>query len=515
MLAVSATDAAAEATANVVSYLLGTPDSSRPAVLQGKSSITHSQLTQRCQQLASGLASKGIGRGDIVAIVGDNSIQWVVWYLGVMQRGAVALPLSGAETERLLRRALEIEGVRCILCQRKYAERIASVLEELPGVTLYVDDSNGLSGDWPMIPVVSTSDFKPVEVEQDDLAAIMMTSGSTGDPKGVAISHRNIEVNTRSILSYLHLQADDRMMVILPFYYCFGLSLLHTHLRAGASVVLNNSFMFPDKVVEELETRQCTGFAGVPSTFSTLLRRSRIAERSLDRLKHVQQAGGRMPVSVARELAVALGSHVSIFVMYGATEATARLSYLPPACFREKAGSIGIPIPGVRFEIRDTEGRIVLPGEVGELVAVGDSIASGYYKDPELTQTRFGKQTFFTGDLARVDSDGFYYIEGRKSEFIKNFGFRISPDEVEDIVTEHSSVAEAAAFGVPDEEAGEAIALCVVPRRGVSLGVDEIRQHCVRHLPNHKQPQHIHIVETLPKNNYGKLHRAKLASSIS
>lgn len=515
MLAAGADDTAVEATTNVVSYLLGMPDSGAPAVLQGKDEITHRQLARRSQRLAAGIASVGVQQGDVVAIVGDNSIQWVAWYLGVMQRGAVALPLSGSETERLLQRALEIDGVRCVLCQRKYVERVASVLSELPEVKLYVDDDSGLDGEWRGIPVEAMADFEPVSVDPNELAAIMMTSGSTGDPKGVAVSHRNIEVNTRAILSYLHLQADDRMMVVLPFCYCFGLSLLHTHLRVGASVVLNNSFMFPDKVVEELETRRCTGFAGVPSTFNTLLKRSRIAERSLDSLKHVQQAGGRMPVSLANELATALGVHVNIFVMYGATEATARLSYLPPAIFREKAGSIGIPVPGIRFEIRQPGGRAVEPGEVGELVAIGGSITHGYYNDPELTKGRFDERTFFTGDLARVDSDGFYYIEGRRSEFIKNYGFRISPGEVEDVVTELPSVMEAAVFGVPDEESGEAIAICVVPRSGSVLALEDIREHCVARLPNHKMPQHIHIVDALPKNNYGKLNRAKLASSMS
>lgn len=506
----AASDRRDAAAGNVVAYLLGTPDSERPAALAGRDAISHRELTQRARRLAAGLAADGVRRGDIVAIVGDNTIQWVVWYLGVLWRGAVALPLSGRESRRLLGRALEVDGVRRVLCQEAYADRIRSILGERPEVRLPADVRAFPVDDSAPAP----STFPPVDVGRDDLAAIMMTSGSTGDPKGVAVSHRNIEVNTRAILSYLHLRADDRMMVVLPFCYCYGLSLLHTHLRVGASVVLNNRFMFPDKVVEDMDSKRCTGFAGVPSTYHTLLKRSRIAQGTPASLRHVQQAGGHMPVALANELATALGPRVDIFVMYGATEATARLSYLPPACFPEKAGSIGLPVPGVRFEIRDAAGRAVPPGEVGELVAIGETITRGYYDDPESTSARFGERTFHTGDLARVDDDGFYYIEGRKSDFIKSYGYRISPREIEEVIAEHPGVSEAVVFGVPDDESGEAVAVCVVARDS-HLACDDIRDYCATRLPNHKTPRYIRIVDQLPRNESGKLLRAQLAHSVS
>ncbi len=493
---------------NVASYLLGTPEADPPAVLHGQETLSHSQLANRSDQFADSLSAAGIQTGDIVAIIGDNSIAWIVSYLAILKRGAVALPLSGRESDRLLRRALQFTGVRAVIGAREYADRASSVLGSATQAMLWLDEPAGQTNATPRR-------FEPVAVPPQHPAAIMMTSGSTAEPKGVTVSHRNIEVNTRAILSYLHLRADDRMMVVLPFCYCFGLSLLHTHLRVGASVVLNNRFMFPQKVVAEMQSRRCTGFAGVPSTYMSLLNRSRLAEASLPSLRHVQQAGGRLPVSLTRQLRAALGAHVNVFVMYGATEATARLSYLPPACLSEKEGSIGLPVPGMRFELRDRQGALVAPGQVGELIAIGDGITRGYHDDPALSAARFDARAFRTGDLARVDGDGFYYIEGRSADFIKSFGIRVSPREIEDVVIEHPNVAEAAVFGVPDNEAGEAITLCVVPRGELVELAHMLHQHCVCRLPNHKVPQHIHIVTALPRNAAGKLQRTMLAQYTS
>jgi acyl-CoA synthetase (AMP-forming)/AMP-acid ligase II len=350
---------------------------------------------------------------------------------------------------------------------------------------------------------------------ENDLAAIMMTSGSTADPKGVAVTHRNIEANTRSIISYLHLTANDRMMVVLPFCYCFGLSLLHTHLRVGGSVVLNNTFIFPDKVLDEIEATACSGFAGVPSTYRILLRKSRLKSRPLRSLQHVQQAGGRMPPFVIEELARALCPHTRIFVMYGATEATARLSYLPPSCLTEKNGSIGIPIPGVAISIRDPDGRALPAGETGEIVGQGPNITKGYYNDPQLTAQRFKHGAFHTGDLGFMDTDGFIFVEGREADFVKTYGFRVSPREVEDCIGALDKVLDVTVIGVPDIEAGEALAALVVPVDGSGLTESELRQFCVSKLPNHKVPQMFKLLPKLPRSRSGKLMKSRLSEFLS
>ena len=248
------------------------------------------------------------------------------------------------------------------------------------------------------------------------------------------------------------------MLVILPFHYVFGASLLHTHLAVGGSVVLCNTFTFPETAVDLIDKEACTGFAGVPSSYQLLLRASSYGNRKLPSLRKVQQAGGRLTPALIEELAAAQPG-AELFVMYGQTEATARLSYLPPDLLAEKLGSIGRGIPGVTLEVLNEAGAPVVPGEQGEIVARGANISPGYYNDPEETERKFPDGTLRTGDLATVDSEGFIFIVGRSGDFIKSWGYRVSPQQIEEVALAHPGVSEAAAVGLPDLEAGEAVTL--------------------------------------------------------
>jgi acyl-CoA synthetase (AMP-forming)/AMP-acid ligase II len=287
-------------------------------------------------------------------------------------------------------------------------------------------------------------------------ASLMFTSGTTAKPKAVRVTHGNIQANTDSIIQYLGLADSDRMLVILPFYYCFGTSLLHTHLRAGGSLVLCNSFTFPEMALDMMEKHSCTGFAGVPSSYQLLLRISSFAKRELPSLRLMQQAGGKLHGVLIKEL-VAAKPNAKVFVMYGQTEATARLSYLPPERLEDKLGSIGKGIPGVELRVLREDGGPVAPEEIGEIVARGANISPGYLNDPEATAAKFVGGTLRTGDLATVDADGFIFVVDRKDDFIKSWGYRVSSQEVESCVLELQDVVSAAAVGVPDLEAGESI----------------------------------------------------------
>src|SRR5208337_2856695 len=256
----------------------------------------------------------------------------------------------------------------------------------------------------------STADLPGVAL--DDLAALMFTSGSTGRPRGVMVSNRNIVANTNSIVEYLGLTANDRIMAVLPFHYCFGASLLHTHLRVGGSVVIDSRFMYPERVLQRMQETACTGFAGVPSHFQILLRKSAIAKMSFPHLRYVQQAGGQLAPAFIAELRQALPGK-QVFVMYGQTEATARLSYLPPELLDTKLGSVGKGIPGVALSVVDESGQRALPGQTGEIVAEGGNVALGYWQDEEETARHFRNGKLYTGDLATVDEDGFLYIVDR------------------------------------------------------------------------------------------------------
>jgi acyl-coenzyme A synthetase/AMP-(fatty) acid ligase len=300
------------------------------------------------------------------------------------------------------------------------------------------------------------------------------------------------------------------MMVILPFFYCFGTSLLHTHLRVGASLVISNTFTYPETVLDLMETTICTGFAGVPSTYQILIRNSTFRKRSLPHLRKIQQAGGKLHDALLREL---IDSHplAKVYVMYGQTEATARLSYLPPELLSSKFGSIGKGIPGVTLSVvREEDGKSVQVGEIGEITATGDNISPGYYNDLEATQEKFSNGILFTGDLATVDEKGFIYIVDRKSDFIKSYGHRVSSYEIESCVLKIPNVVAAAAVGVPEENAGEMIKVFVILSDGSMLKSDNIMVFCRANLPKHMWPQEIIITTSFPMNAHGKVIKSEL-----
>ena len=284
------------------------------------------------------------------------------------------------------------------------------------------------------------------------------------------ITHQNIISNTDSIIEYLNLTSDDTILVVLPCYYCVGLSLLHTHIRVGGSVVLNNSFMFLGTVINDLITYKCTGFSGVPSHYQMLLKKSKsFKETKFPSLRYVTQAGGKLHNVFIKEF-VETFPEIKFIVMYGQTEATARLSYLPHNLVLSKLGSIGKAIPEVILKVVDKEGNETSLGEVGEIVAKGGNIMKGYYKDPEATKIALSDGWLHTGDLAKIDEDDFIYIVAREKEIIKVGGKRISPKEIEEVILSVPMVVDCTIKGVYDDVLGEGIkATVIVELKRISL----------------------------------------------
>jgi len=347
--------------------------------------------------------------------------------------------------------------------------------------------------------------FQPISQATipSDLAALMFTSGSTGRPLGVMVSHGNIRANTESIVEYMELTNRDRVMVVLPFHYCFGTSLLHTHLRVGATLVLDSRFLYPEKVLQRMRETECTGFAGVPSHYQILLEKTSLRKKSFPHLRYVQQAGGHLSRSSVRRLQEAL-PNTKIFVMYGQTEATARLSYVPPEMLEAKPGSIGRGIPGVKLSV-ENEGKQVSPGEVGEIVAEGGNVAQGYWGDPAETARVFRNGRLYTGDMATVDEDGFILIVSRARDFLKCGGKRVSCLQLEQQILECPHLVEVAVIGVPDEVMGEAVKAFVVRRRDAAITPEYVRHFCKTRLPFQLVPREIVIVKDLPKSDSGKV----------
>ena len=322
------------------------------------------------------------------------------------------------------------------------------------------------------------------------------------------LTHRNIVDNVSSICQYLRLTDKDIQMCVLPFFYVMGKSLLNTHIAVGGTVVINNQFAFPATVLKEMIAEKVTGFSGVPSTFAYLLHRSPLASNrdKLTSLRYVSQAGGHMSKAIKEELRRILPSHTEIFIMYGATEAAARLSYLEPTCFSDKMESIGKAIPGVELMVLNDQGEVAANGEIGELVARGTNIMPGYWRRTEATKKALANGWYHTGDRAYQDNEGFFFLVGRQDDLLKVGGHRISPVEVEDVLMESGLFVEAVVIGLPDKLLGNKIAVLAVPVRN-NCSENNILGYCTDRLPKYKVPSEARFAKNLPKKVSGKIDR--------
>lgn len=489
---------------NTADYLLSNARPEDAAVIDLSGEHSYRDLDRAVHLIAARLEAMGLPRGSSVGVLGPNSHFWVAAYLAALKSGFVAVPFSTALEPAEIGRNARIARCRAAVMDRRTAHRVA---ECFGGAGNVVTDAV-LDGPDPVAPTAAA------EVDLDEDATLMFTSGTTAEPKAVRLTHRNIQANTDSIVGYLGLDRSDRMLVILPFSYVFGASLLHTHLRVGGSLAVCNTFTFPETALDLLERTACTGIAGVPSSYQMLLRRSTFRSRPLPSLRHLQQAGGKLSPVLIEEL-VAAHPQARVFVMYGASEATARMSYLPPEDLSTKLGSIGRGMAGVELRVLDESGLPVRPGQTGEIFARGDNISPGYLDDPAATADKFPDGVLRTGDLATVDDDGYIYVLDRKDDFIKSWGHRVSSQEVEAGALRHPALVAAAAVGVPDPDAGEAIVLVATVNPVAGVTEHDIMVHCRRSLPKHLQPKQIRIIDAMPLNSAGKVRKSLLRELVA
>ena len=481
--------------------------------------MVYSELDVRSNQLANFLIETGVKRGDRVAILCENSFTYIVSYFGILKAGALAVPLNTDVTADLLTYYLNHSGSKALIANPQFANFIVPALEETPALDQVILEGQDLShlADQLDCKVSRLQDVfdKALDEEPDvrlidlDLAAIVYTSGSTGDPKGVLLSHLNIVSNTKSIVEYLHLTADDRIMVTLPFYYIYGQSLLLTHFAVSGSVVIDNHFLYPEVIVRTIKKMDATGFAGVPSTFVRILKRSSIRETTLERLRYITQAGGHMAPTIRQEVSEAFAP-AQLYIMYGATEAAPRLTYLEPGKLNAKLASIGKAIPNVEVLVVDKSGQPVAPFVTGEIVARGSNIMVGYWKDEEATKQVLQEGHYHTGDLGQIDGEGYIYVVGRARDMIKSDGYRVSAREVEDAVSEIDGIADVAVTGVEDEITGEAIKAYVVLDKGRQTTLRAMRRTLKGRLPEYKMPRYVEFLDQLPRNESGKIMKTEL-----
>lgn len=470
----------------------------RVAVVHKNRSSTYAELRVLAIGFKKRLADAGFGRGDRAVLWMENSAEYIAAYLAVLELEGAVVALHPQVPASEVSRIVSHVGATGLM--------VASSVRQWTPADFESTCLRFVLRDHELIPC-----NRPTETEKNPagLAQIIYTSGSTGRPKGVMLSHQNFIANTESILAYLRLGPEDSTVAVLPFVYAYGNSVMLTHLFVGGKIIIENSFAYPNIILERIFKERVTGFSGVASTYALLLNQSNLKAYTFPALRYLTTAGGPMPSELLGRLRSAF-SEQEIYLMYGQTEAAARLTYLPPENLGQKEGSAGKPIPGVALKIVQEGGTVAEPYQAGEVYAFGENIMQGYWKDPEATAKALEGGWLRTGDIGYLDEDGYLTIVGRNSEMIKSGAFRISPVEIEEILLGHPAVQEAGVVGVEDPILGEVICGVVVPKKEHQPTDLELLAHCARHLAPYKRPKAICLVPELPKSFSGKVLRQEL-----
>lgn len=491
----------------------------KEAVVHGKHRFAYLDIEKGANRIAHWLMDSGVSKGDRVAVLLRNSVDYICSYFGVLKAGGVVVSLNTSLEAREIGQMLSDCSASVLISENLFSKLIRKIMSGKStacSLLAMTGGNNVLDGEidgectsfsriFHRFPAVRPG----VPMIDLDLSSIIYTSGSTGKPKGVMLTHLNVVTNTNSIVKYLELSTEDRCMVILPFYYVYGKSLLNTHFAVSGTVIIDNSFTFPNAVLKNMVEEKATGFAGVPSTYTILLNRSAVARMSFSDLRYLTQAGGHMPARIKERL-LEIFPHKDIFIMYGATEASARLSYLEPDQLQGRLNSIGKPIPNVELKIFRQDAIEADVGEEGEIVARGSNVMIGYWNDPNETEKVLKNGWYYTGDLGVYDEERYLYVTGRKRDMIKVGFHKVSANEIEDVLYRYPGIQEAAVIGVPDDVLGEALKAIVVCQMKAKLNKEDIIQFCADFLPAYKVPKEIIFSDGLPKNEAGKILKQKL-----
>jgi acyl-CoA ligase (AMP-forming) (exosortase A-associated) len=494
---------------------------SKEALVHGSERLSYQETARRTAGLAAGLRARGLRRGDRVGIYLEPSVAQVVSIFGVSEAGGVYVPINAALFPEQVKHIANDCRITALITTPAKLASLGTVLKEVPSLDFVVAPAGELPADTHL-PVHSLEgmcgapDARVPDVAiSKDLAAILYTSGSTGKPKGVMLSHAQVMAGASIVSTYLEITESDRILAVLPFSFDAGMNQLMTAFQQGGTLVLIK-FVFAREVVDALRRERITGLAGVPTFWSLLAQPSSTLDRQpLGDLRYITNTGGAMPQSVLAILRQRLPT-TRIFLMYGLTEAF-RSTYLPPEELDRRPTSMGKAIPDTEILVVHESGRLCEPGEVGELVHRGPTVSMGYWGRPELTaevlrphpllppELGDTERVAYSGDLVKMDEDGFLYFVGRRDNMIKSSGFRISPTEVEEALMQSGLLREVAVIGLPDPVLGQTIKAFVVAREGVAVDADAVRSACGAVLPGYMVPKTIEVLEGLPKTTSGKV----------
>jgi len=491
------------------------PDKS--ALICNGETHTFAQIDQNSDRIACELQRAGVRRGDRVAAFIENSAELVMTVFGILKAGAVFVVINPTTKGKKLSYVLNDCGVCAVIAQPALARVIGPVMPDAPSVeTIIWTDAPPASAPagraFPEIMAEPHAQPADPGLIDADLCTIIYTSGSSGDPKGVMLTHRNMTNTAWSISTYLENVPDDVVICVLPLSFDYGLYQVITGARVGFTVVLEKSFAYPYRILQQIERHRVTGLPGVPTIFATLLQMAPFEGLDLSSLRYFTNTGAAFPPAHIRRLQE-LFPQARIYSMYGLTECT-RVCYLHPDRLEDKITSVGKAMPNSEVYIVDDDGRRVGPDVVGQLVVRGANVMRGYWGKPEQSAQRVGEgeipgePVLYSGDLFRMDEEGFLYFVGRKDDIFKCKGEKISPREIENVLYELEGVVEAAVVGVADPIDGRAIKAVVVPTADAALTEQDVRRHCRTRLENYMIPKYVELRVALPKTDSGKIRRA-------
>jgi acyl-CoA ligase (AMP-forming) (exosortase A-associated) len=508
----------------LVHHMLRTSAARAPekvALVHGAQRLTYREVAVRAAGVAQGLRRAGVARGDRVGIYLEASVPQVLSILGVSQAGGVFVPINALLFPEQVAHIAKDCGMKGLITSRMKLSSLAGILKEIPSLEFVVVTSGGEAPDvsLPLHSLDELCQLTPEPLRENsiskDLAAILYTSGSTGKPKGVMLSHANIMAGSAIVSTYLEITSADRILAVLPFSFDAGLNQLMTAFQQGGTLVLIN-FVFAREIVQALLNERITGLAGVPTLWSLLAQpNSTLQKQPPPDLRYITNTGGAMPQPVLAVLRRALPT-TKIYLMYGLTEAF-RSTYLPPEELDRRPTSMGQAIPDTEILVINEQGQLCKPGEVGELVHRGPTVSMGYWGRPEetarvlrpdpLLSPELGdcERVCYSGDLVKMDEDGFLYYVGRRDTMIKSSGFRISPTEVEEVLFSSGKLRGVAVIGIPDPTLGQTIKAFVVLRDGQGVDPDKLIAHCAARVPRYMVPQAIEVLPELPKTTSGKV----------
>ena len=508
----------------VYSVAQETPDS--PALLYRKETLSFKQLADEVERFSHSICGLGLGLNERVAIYLPKQLEVVIGVFGAAAAGGVAVPINPMLKAQQVSHILRDCNVRVLITSPSRAKQLMEILPDCPDLDFLV--LTGVASEPPALPrirtlswddLVNTPAAKPPQRIDSDMAAILYTSGSTGSPKGVVLSHLNMVAAADSSSEFLQLTSSDRLLAVLPLSFDYGLSQLTTAYFVGASVVLMD-YLLPKEVVAAVVKHGITGISAVPPIWNQLSVLD-WPESASASLRYITTSGGAARRATLDRLRAKLPTTV-IFQMYGLTEAF-RSSCLPPEEIDERPGSVGKALPNVELMIVREDGTRCAPDEPGELVHRGSLVAMGYWNDLERTAQRFRptpgqpdgiplpELAVWSGDQMRMDADGYLYFESRRDEMIKTSGYRVSPTEVEEIIFASGLAAEAVALGVAHPELGQAIVLLVHPANS-EVDSAALLDLCRKEMPTYMVPEHIELSSDLPRNPNGKIDRAKITA---